>query len=318
MLVVDNKVIETPIRDLLELLRQQLYVYHIDKLNRVEYKQRNARITCPIHKGGHENTPSCDVLLEDKGDIPAGTVSCFACGYRASFVKFVGDCLEIPYRQAAEWVLSISKYSLLEDIRDVPEVSLNDKKKDNYDLLPKVTLNELKSYDYIHPYMFKRHLTDELIEKFEVGFDPKTDCLTFPVYVNGTCLFVAKRSVKSKRFIMPKDLHPKPIYGLDYITEEDVYVCESILNALIVWKYGKQAVALLGTGSNEQIEMLNNSGIRHFILALDGDESGRNGTKRLINGLSNSIVTVLHTPTDGRDINDLTEEEFNSLEETIG
>ena len=317
MLVVDNKVIETPIKDLVEMLRQQLYVFHIDKLRNVEYKQRNARITCPIHKGGHEHTPSCDILLYDKGDIPAGTVSCFACGYKASFVKFVGDCLDIPYRQASEWVLSVSKYSLLDDIRVVPDIE-KEKPKNNYNLLKPVTLEELKGYDYIHPYMFKRHLTDDIIDKFEVGYDPKSECLTFPVYVDGKCLFVAKRSVNRKFFILPENLYPKPIYGLDYITDEDVYVCESILNALSIWTFGKQAVALLGTGSYEQIEMLNKTGIRHFILALDGDEGGMKGTKRLINGLSNSIVTVLKTPTDGRDINDLTKEEFENLEEEIG
>ena len=316
MLVVYNKVIETPIKDLVEMLRQQLYVFHIDKLQRVEYKQRNARITCPIHKGGHEHTPSCDILLYDKGGVPAGTVSCFACGYRASFVKFVGDCLEIPYRQAAEWVLSISKYSLLDDVRDIPELEINEF-KNNYNKLMPVTLEELKEYDYIHPYMFKRGLTDELIDKFEIGYDPKTKCLTFPVYVDGKCLFVARRSVTHKMFNMPKNLYPKPIYGLDYITDDEVYVCESILNALTIWKYGKQAIALLGTGSHDQINMLNNTGIRRFILALDGDEGGMNGTKRLIEGLTNSIVTILKTPTDGRDINDLTKEEFENLEEEI-
>lgn len=37
-LIVDgNKEVKTPIKDLLEMLRQQLYVSHIDKLGSVDY-----------------------------------------------------------------------------------------------------------------------------------------------------------------------------------------------------------------------------------------------------------------------------------------
>lgn len=31
---------------------------------------------------------------------------------------------------------------------------------------------ELDRYRYIHPYMYKRGMTDDLIEKFDVGYDP--------------------------------------------------------------------------------------------------------------------------------------------------
>ena len=77
-----NKQITTPVQSILNALKQQLFVSGIDKLHSVEYKQNNARITCPIHKDGKENTPSCDVLLEDKR---VGDKICFGngfCGYK--------------------------------------------------------------------------------------------------------------------------------------------------------------------------------------------------------------------------------------------
>ena len=40
-------------------------------------------------------------------------------------------------------------------------------------------------------------------------------------------------------------------------------------------------------------------------------------SKKLFNGLTNKIVTILKTPEDGRDINDLSKEEFDSLEESF-
>ena len=174
---------------------------------------------------------------------------CFGCGWRASFVTFVANCLNISYRDATEWILNISTYDYVEEERKIVDIDNVEKEVNNYDTLPVVTLDELKSYDYIHPYMFKRRLTDEIINKFDVGYDPKTQALTFPVWVDGKCLFVARRKVNYKRFDMP-EIYPKPIYGLDYLTTNEVIVCESVLNALTCYVYGKEAVALFGTGSD--------------------------------------------------------------------
>lgn len=314
MLIVDNKVIETPIKTIVDLLRQQLFLLHIEKLNTIEVKQNNIRCTCPIHKGGQERTPSCSILLEDKLGTPAGTVHCFGCGYRASLVRFISDCLGIPFRGAKEWLLGVSDFSLIENTRNL-EPDLQSQFLPSSNNWKEISIDELKQYDYVHEYMFKRKLTDEIIEKFEVGYDPKLDAITFPVYVDGICRLVCKRRVKFKRFEMP-EINPKPIYGLDYLTDSEVIVCESIINALTCWSYGKQAVALFGTGSDWQIEQLNKIPQRHIILALDGDEAGRKGTTRLIKGLTNKIVTVLQIP-DGKDINDLSKEEFDNLEESF-
>ena len=313
IIVDNNKIIDTDVKTILTLLQQQLYAMGINKLNRVDYKLNNARITCPIHKNGQEHTPSCDILLHDKDDgTPAGTVHCFGCGYRANIVKFISDCLGISYKAATEWLLNCCNYSLIDNIRDLGDLDLTPTNiKNNYNDLPIVTLDELKSYDYIHPYMFERKLNDFVINKFDVGYDPKTDSLTFPVYVNGTCLFVAKRRTKFKRFDMP-EIYPKPIYGLDYITDDEVIVCESIINALTCWVYGKQAVALFGKGYEYQINLLNNINTRKIILALDGDEAGKMGIKRISKGLTNKIVTKLNLP-DCKDINDLSKEQFDEL-----
>ena len=312
MLIIDNKYIETSIKDLLELLQQQLAIKHINKLDKIDYKQNNARVTCPIHSGGHERTPSCFILLEDKDNVPAGTVKCFGCGYKTNFIRFVADCLEINYRKASEWILSVSKYSLLELTRLLNNISLNSYIKDMH-VDNQVTPSELRQYDYIHKYMYKRKLTDNIIEKFEVGYDPKVDAITFPVYVDGICRFVCKRYVKFKRFDMPKDI-TKPVYGLDYLTGEDVYICESVINALTLWTWGYQAVALFGTGTEHQVEILKGIQQRRFILCLDGDNAGKAGTKKLLKELNNKIITYKVLPS-GKDINDLTKEEFEKLEE---
>ena len=315
--VVNNKIIETPIATILQNLKQQVDALGIPKLKSIEYKSSEARVTCPIHKDGQENTPSCFIALEDKGDVRAGTVHCFTCGYKADIVNFIADCLGVSRQNAISWLLGFCNYSLLEDNRFVPTLEYNGAPLyNNYDTLPIVTQEELNSYEYIHPYMFKRKLTDEVIKKFDVGYDFKTRCLTFPVYVNGKCLFVAKRSVDKKAFYMPQ-IEPKPIYGLDYLETNDVIVCESVINALTCWGYGRQAIALFGLGSEYQIEVLKNIRQRKIILALDGDKYGQQATYKIAKELKGiKIVSKLNLPY-GKDINDLSYNEFKNLTETF-
>ena len=313
VIIGGNKIIKTPIPIIIENLKSQLNALHINKLKDIQYKGNNALVTCPHHKDGMESKPACNVLLEDKDGVNAGTAYCFACGYRASLLRFIADCLSISYKDATEWLIGFADYSIETETRDIDLDLFKEEKGNNYDELPVITSDTLKKYDYIHPYMYKRKLTDDIIYKFEVGYDPETKCITFPVYQDGKCLFVAKRSVYGKNFYMPK-IQPKPIYGLDYIDDSPLIVCESVINALTCWVYGKQAVALFGTGSSYQIDVLNKLPNRSIILALDGDEAGKRGTQRLIEGLTNKFVTVLKIP-QGKDINDLSKEEFDDLEE---
>lgn len=310
-LVVDkNKVINTPIEKIVELLRQQLFLLHLDRLNTIEHKNSGLRFTCPFHSNGHERTPSCEILLEDKGSTPAGTVHCFSCGYKARLVKFIADCLNTSYRQATEWLLSISNYELLEATRDIPDLDI-DKHDSKCVVKNLVPIDELRQYDYIHPYMYQRKLTDDIIKKFEVGYDSKLDALTFPVYVNGDCLFVAKRRVKFKRFDMPT-MAQKPLYGLDYVTSNEVILCESVIDALYLWSIGYQAIAMFGTGSDYQLDLLTKIKPRTIIIATDGDIAGNKAAIRIAKKLTNKIVMRLAVPKD-KDVNDLTKEEIDYL-----
>lgn len=106
--------------------------------------------------------------------------------------------------------------------------------KTETDKIEYVTESELAKYRYYHPYMYERKLTNEIIEKFDIGYDKDTDCITFPVYDEfGRCVFVARRSVKTKYFNYPSG-SKKPIYGLEKIDKDTnaVLVVESFLNAL--------------------------------------------------------------------------------------
>ena len=182
--------------------------------------------------------------------------------------------------------------------------------------------------------MYKRGLTDEVIELFDIGFDSDTQCITFPIRdINGNCLFVARRSVNTKFFNYPEGVE-KPLYGLYELTKKyppfmtDVYgqkprshpteviVTESMLDALSFWTIGKDAVALNGLGNELQFKQLRQLPCRKIILATDMDERGLAARKRIKENLHNrKIVTEYMFPKGRKDANECTKEELMNLEE---
>ena len=187
----------------------------------------------------------------------------------------------------------------------------SDKSSEQY--FGEITEEELDKYRYIHPYLYERGLTDEIIERFDIGYDKTRDEITFPVAdLHGTVRFIASRSVKNKFFRLPKG-EDKPIYqGYRFVTGRyrTAYITESFLNCLTCWKYNKPAMAMIGTGNQKQYEILNKLPVREYILAFDPDEAGRKAAERFRKNVHEKIIKEL-VYTDNRDINDLQEEFLN-------
>lgn len=314
MIILNNKVINASVLNILTELQSQLKLNGIDKLRTIKVTGNNAQIPCPIHSNGKEKKPSAGVVLDNAGKADAGTCHCFTCGYVATLSEFVSNCFgyDDAGRTGTRWLLE--NFSN-DDIRQ--RKSLNFKTRQKNGPITYVSEQELDQYRYYHDYMYKRKLTDEIISLFDVGYDKKTDCLTFPVNdVDGNCVFIARRSVKGKFFNYPTDA-VKPVYGLDKIPKEakSVVICESIINALTCWVYGEYAVALLGTGTEEQYEILKKSHIRKFVLGFDGDSAGDRACIRFKKALGNkALITKLSIPRN-KDINDLSKEEYFQLKE---
>ena len=155
--------------------------------------------------------------------------------------------------------------------------------------------------------------------KFDVGFDPESECITFPIKdIHGNILFIAKRSVNTKWYHYPMGVD-KPLYGIYelnkfYPNTKSVIICESMINCLTCWTYGQPALALNGTGSYNQIRQLSKLPYREYILGLDPDNAGRMGSEKIINNLKTKKLLKQLVIPEGKDINDLTKEEFKALE----
>jgi len=305
-LIINNHVIDADIVTILNEVKKEnnnKYLSIIGKEN-----NNNIKITCPFHKNGQENHPSCFVFC-DKNDkeVEYGYYKCFTCGAKGHLYELVSYCLEITKNQARQWLVDNFSNTVIEKQLYLDKIDLN-KEKEKY-------LDEsiLEKYSYYHPYLQKRKISFDIAKKFKVGWNEENNSITFPIWdIHNNLLGITERSIDTKHFNIPSNIK-KPLYLLNYIIKEhitSVFIVESQINALTLWTWGFPAIALFGTGSKEQYEILKKSGIRHYYLCFDGDEAGNKGASRFIHNMKKDvIITNIVIPT-GKDVNDLTKEEF--------
>ena len=312
-MIIDNVVFNEDLVDILYELREQLKINGISLFQDIKDSGDNIMVTCPYHKNGQERKPSAGILKAN------GTFHCFTCGETHSLPEVISYCFgKNDFGLFGhQWLVKNFATLSIENRKDIKLDFERDIQHNQYNFVKE---EELNSYRYYHPYMYERKLNNDVIERFDIGYDKDTECITFPIRdINGNTLFVARRSVKTKYFHYPSNVE-KPIYGyyellqLDSFPKE-VIICESMLDALVCWVWGKYAVALNGLGSYKQYKELSKMECRKFILATDNDNAGLLARKRLRSYIKNHIITEYELPPNKKDLNDLTEEEFRNLTE---
>lgn len=273
-------------------------------------------VTCPIHKEGQERHPSCGFSKINKDNINAGWFHCFNCGFTGNTHTVLKELLGDAYdKDEANKALNIDdlefEYRLNEDLPLFTIPSLEPVKY--------VSRAELKQYRYYTDYIKDRNISRDTADKYDIGYDIRTDEITFPIRdTYGNCLAVGRRSVKGKRYEYPRGF-TKPLYGvyeLPFIKDNIyVWVVEGPFNLWSLNEYKKSGVALLGTGTRKQLEQLLTIQCRGFILALDGDSAGRKGNIKIAKFLQRyrKEVFVACVP-DNEDINSMTVDMFKQME----
>ena len=309
--IINNRLIDTPIDIILKQLKSELTN---NKLNYIDNKSNGwIRVTCPHHAGGLEKNPSCGIYNGDDPKIERGTAHCFTCDFVGPLYHFVAECFDREDSFGKKWLLDRFGGARVndEDIH-LDYISLNNKKENNF--LDESILNNFQSW---HPYMSKRKLTQEVCNKFKIKYDPISKCIVFPVWdEKNNLVMLTKRSIETKNFYIDKDKE-KPIYLLNYIKAnniKEVIVCESQINCLTLIGWGYSSIATFGCNiTKHQFQLLNNSGIEHYYLAFDGDEAGKKGINKFLTYIRKDVlVDIIKIPL-GKDVNDLTKEEFMKL-----
>ena len=353
MFLLNNLPILADEIDVLNELKDQLAINGVPRFASFRQITHHIQFPCPMHKEGQESKPSCGITTAqikyaDGRVVPPGRVHCFTCGYTDSLEGMISKLFghDDNGEFGKEWLarnfvtMAVEKREPLElNLERHSKSKLSKSKLDNeiIESAEIITEEKLDSYRYTHPYMYKRKLTDDVIELFDIGYDDHFElklkdgssqfyrCITFPNRdINGNVVFIARRSVDTKFFHYPKEV-TKPVYGLYEIKQvyrdkppEEIYICESMLDCLALWTHpGKAAVALNGLGTPYQFRQLNALPTRKFILATDSDKYGMQARAKIANALKGKIITQVYMPEGKKDINDCTYDEVESLEEVF-
>lgn len=300
------------------------------------------QVYCPFHNDGNEKKPSCGVLIHEEvrngQRYPEGWWHCFSCQKVATMEEAVTEILKNKSisKSGSDWLKEnvpgfegTSNFDYLIPTDTMQQLSgkfaLNYiRARTSEPIQDYVSEEELQRYRYTVPYMYERKLTDDIIARYDIGYDgdwippgrkQKVPCITFPVRdKSGRTLFLCRRSIVGKLFNYPAGV-TKPVYGIDMISTncKTLLICESCLDALLAVSWGYDAIALLGTGNSYQIQQLKELGVSEFVICTDGDDAGIRAAKKLRNALSSvAIVWTVKMPP-GKDVNDLTESEFYNL-----
>ena len=142
-------------------------------------------------------------------------------------------------------------------------------------------------------YFKKRGLSDEIINRFKLGYDVKNKCVIIPV----TRTYYKARATEENaehRFNIPKGaqtaIFNKKVLGH---SEKQIFVAEGEIDALSIIEVGGEAIALGGVGNtNKLIEAVKESKPKKpLILALDNDEAGEKAADKL-----SEELTALNIP----------------------
>lgn len=314
MIKLQDTIIQADTQSVLNMLKFDLAQHGVDRFHIFRNNGDNIQTNCPFHKNGKERKPSFGV----NGEIDK--CHCFACGWSGTIEEMVSELYgyQDEGKFGKRWLIKRFNSVEIETRPNIME-GFNGRNNFNTNCISNISTSnttdlisdeELDKYRYIHPYLYERGLTDEIIERFDIGYDRERKEITFPVRdIEGRCVFVAGRSVERKFFRLPKAID-KPIYQGYRFTSgvyRTAYITESFLNCLTCWKYDKPAMAMIGTGNQKQYEILNKLPVREYILAFDPDEAGRKASERFRKNVHGKIIKELVYP-DNRDINDLQEE----------
>ena len=304
--IINTALIED-IRDYLKLKTGKLYFKHIRAM------PDNIQVTCPFHKDGQENKPSATIRVTASDRAAPGLFSCFTCHEAMMIDEMVAKILGSLYNED-----EVEAKLGLKSIR-VRSSFIKPKKEILFKIPERKYISNsiLRKYEGYHPYLKSRNISEEVAKIYNIGFDKDNNQIIFPIYnIEHKCLGLGRRSIDRKLYRYPQGFQ-KPLYGIYELDRflNYVYIVEGPFNLWSLREWNKQAVGLLGTGTEFQYKQLLTIDCKGYVCSLDNDDAGIRGTKRLIDFLISHKKRNIHVAVypRGKDVNDLTYEEFRQI-----
>lgn len=292
-----------------EELREKVdIVEYLSQYLTIKKRGKNYVALCPFHP---DKNPSLNISKEK------GLFHCFGCGEGGNIYNFVMKIENVSFERAVEIV---AKWANVE----VPQFEYSEDKKKVFDIHEKLAEyfnKKLIENREILSYLFERGLDLESIEKFKLGFAPKSiteflnenqkeginiketgifpyshfiERIMFPIRnVSGKIVGFSGRAVKGE---MPKYINStekffkkgETLYGLyegkeEILKTKEAILVEGYMDVIILSKNGiKNCVSSMGTSFTEdQAKILKRFSDR-VIISFDPDIGGIEGTKRAL------------------------------------
>ena len=330
-MIINDVQFNCSLEDILTELVSQLRANNIPLIAKQRNSGDHIQITCPYHSNGMERKPSAGIRKSD------GLLHCFACGAVHTLPEVISHCFghydDLIGKWGWQWLIRNFATVEVEERKDVEldfgnrsigYVNRSNQNNNRFNGDKRyISEEELDKYRYTHPYILKRGISEKIVELFDIGWDSRLDAITFPnLDKNGNCLFIAKRSVKTKFFQYPKNVQ-KELYGIYQLYQlhpfpSEVYVCESMIDCLYLWTFNKPACALNGLGNDTQFKQLRELPCRVLILATDSDKAGLQARERIRMNMQNTkIIKEVILPKGRKDINECTPNEIQNLVEIL-
>lgn len=310
-MLIDEKTI-LQLRDYLKLKTGKYYFKDI------RTSGNNIQLTCPFHKNGQENKPSASIRITEGPNTFIGNFNCFTCKKSMSIDTMVKRILGPLYNEDEveskfQFKTILAKSEIINqnqhiELFKLPEINNKDNSLEY----------QLKEYRYYTSYLKDRRINEETANKYDIGYDHYARQITFPIRdIYKNCLAIGRRSIDKKQYYYPFDF-VKPLYGRYELSKliVNLWIVEGPFNLWSLSQWDKQGVALLGTGTRKQLDELLEIKTKNYVLALDPDPAGKNGTKKIIDFLleHNKYNIYVALIPKGKDVNDLTHEEFKNVE----
>lgn len=235
--------------------------------------------SCVLPFGGHKNGdrhPSASLNASKLVFV------CWGCGNAGSLFWFIGACRGTNDAQTREWVQSKAGDQGIGTLMTYLDSVYNSDTRPPPDVIPRMDPRILSVWAYRHPYLQEiRGVPMANCERFQVGWDPKSDRIVLPHFWQGDLVGWQTRRLASDgtaKYISSVDM-PKRSTVFNYQPGSEVVVVEAPMT-VVAREHLHHMEATFGALVTEK-QVLRLGFHSRIILFFDNDEAGWKATERV-------------------------------------
>ena len=263
-----------------ENLRAMLPTY-VQSITEPDRRAGHNMYKCPLCKSGHGSGRNSNGAFSITKD--GKSWKCFSCNQGGDIFELIG-----LYEGLPEFKDQLERAATLYGVDTQPARTRQKKERKKREEKPAMNYKEYIAACHAAAsktdYFKQRGFTDEIIERFNLGYDESKKVIVIPYDRNGS--YYITRSTEGKTFRKPANGSQdaaEPVYNKNALYSGlPCFVCESPIDAISIMAAGGgscTAVALGGTGSRKLIDQVKEQEPTSvLLLAFDNDEPGQKAT----------------------------------------